>query len=50
MEQCRVCISKATLTYPFSLSHLVGKQRIQEVIHTYTVCLQVVISTPEGVS
>ena len=47
MEQCRVCISKATLTYPFSLNPLVGKKRIQEVIHTYTVCLQVVISTPD---
>ena len=30
MEQCRVCISKAT----FSLTHLVVKQQIQEVIHT----------------
>ena len=35
MEQCRFCISKAT--YPFSLTHLVVKQRIQEVIHTYTI-------------
>ena len=35
MEQCRFCISKAS--YPFSLIHLVVKQRIQEVIHTYTI-------------
>ena len=32
MEQYRVCISKAA--YPFSLTHLVVKQQIQEVKYT----------------
>ena len=35
MEQCIVCISKAT--YPLSLTHLVVKQQIQEVIHTLSI-------------
>ena len=35
MEQCRFSISKAT--YPFSLTHLVVKQQIQEVIHTISI-------------
>ena len=38
MEQCRVCISKAT--YPFSLTPLVVKQQIQEVIHTLSIGTQ----------
>ena len=38
MEQYRVWISEATLTYLFSLRHLVGNQRIQEVI-TYIHCM-----------
>ena len=35
LEQCRFCISKTT--DPFSLTHLVVKQQIQEAIHKYTV-------------